>query len=86
MSETPIEELRTRIDEIDRHIVDLLHRRTELAIRVGQFKRENNLPLQTPEREAEVLERIARLPGGAMPASALKSIYEAIMRESLRLE
>ena len=52
-----IEQLRTRIDEIDRRIVSLLNRRAQMAMKVGEIKHRNGAPIFAPEREEQVLRR-----------------------------
>jgi chorismate mutase len=53
-------ELRTRINAIDQQLVTLLNDRASLVVEVGRQKRLAGLPIYTPHREAEVLERAIR--------------------------
>ena len=52
-----IEQLRTRIDEIDRRIIGLLNRRAQMAMQVGEIKHREGAPIFAPEREEQVLRR-----------------------------
>ncbi len=58
-----IKKLRENIDGIDEKIVALLRERMETAAKIGQYKRENNLPVYDPARERELFERVANLAG-----------------------
>ena len=48
-------EIRTRIEEIDRDIVELLHERVVLAHEAGRLKKEQNRLILDPAREADVI-------------------------------
>jgi len=52
--------LRTRIDELDARIVDLLAHRVRLARRIGQAKGGGGRPLLDPTREARIVRHAAR--------------------------
>ncbi|MCS7132881.1 MAG: prephenate dehydratase [Aigarchaeota archaeon] len=52
-----IDELRERIDAVDRDLLELISRRVELAKRIGELKRALALPVADYKRELEVLER-----------------------------
>lgn len=82
-----VEELRRRIDEIDEQIVKLLGERTRLALRIGREKREQGLPLRSPERELEVLSRVVQA-GNYSPLSteAILKIYRTILDETFKLQ
>ena len=54
-------ELRGLIDEVDAELVTLLGRRFGYTDRVGQLKREHDLPFYDAEREASQRERLRAL-------------------------
>ena len=56
-------ELRREIDRIDEKLVTLFCHRMEIAARVADYKKENNLPIHHPGREQEVLEKVGALAG-----------------------
>jgi chorismate mutase len=77
---------RKRIDGVDRRIARLLKKRFYLVRAVGEIKREEGLAVVQPEREAEVLGRVA---GGARKREVrefLTSVYRAVFRASYRVE
>ncbi len=79
-------ELRQRIDELDRKIVDLLNQRAEVVVEVGKTKLVDGTPVYSPDREQAVFDRIAELNGGPLPQRSLKAIYRELMSGSFALE
>ena len=75
-----LREARSQIDEVDRELVALLARRTELARRAGRAKAELGLPVQDPAREAELLaEREALGTAQGLDAAAVRDVFDAIV-------
>ena len=58
-----INELRGNIDRIDEQLVALIRERMETAAKIGEYKRENKLPVYDPSRERELFDRVASLAG-----------------------
>ncbi len=58
-----IEELREKIDTIDKDIVRLFRERMDVAAGVAEYKRENNMPVHDPARERQLLAKIAQMAG-----------------------
>ena len=58
-----IEELRGKIDEIDRQLVDLFCKRMEVAAGVAEYKRQRGLPVLDSNRERQLLTKISALAG-----------------------
>ena len=57
----PIEISRKKIDEIDSEIVRLFNERMKISGDVARYKKANGLPVYSPEREKELLEKIRAL-------------------------
>jgi chorismate mutase/prephenate dehydratase len=76
--------LRQRIDALDDEVLRLLSQRAQCACRIGVIKQGNFL--YRPEREAQVLRRIAESNTGPLPEAAVRSIYREIMSACLALE
>lgn len=79
-------ELRLRIDALDRDLVRLLNERSECAVEIGRLKGQAGLPIHDPERERDILHRIAQSSAGPLEAEALARLFERILDESRRLE
>ena len=75
--------LREGIDRIDSEVLRLLSERARLAQRVGALKRGN---IYRPEREAQVLRRIAQTNPGPLPEAAVRTIFREVMSACLALE
>ncbi len=58
-----INDLRNDIDKIDKELVALIGKRMETAAKIGQYKRENNLPVYDPARERELFSKVGELAG-----------------------
>lgn len=79
-------EVRERIDAMDKKLVALLNQRAELVVQVGKLKRKAGLPIYTPHREAEVLERAIGYSTGPLPDRALEGVYRELMSGSFQLQ
>ena len=78
-----LSQLRAGIDHIDSEVLRLLSERAKLAQRVGEIKHGN---IYRPEREAQVLRRIAEVNPGPLPGGAVRTIFREIMSACLALE
>lgn len=58
---TRLEELRQRIRDVDRALVELVGERRDLVLEVGRLKAELDLPVMDPQQEARVVRRAAEL-------------------------
>lgn len=82
----PLDELRIHIDAMDREIVELLSRRAELVVEVGESKRDTKTPIYAPHRERAVLDKIQSLNTGPLSNHTLECIYRELMSGSFSLE
>lgn len=81
-----VEAWRRRIDAIDSQLMGLLNSRSACAVEIGKIKRALGLPIYSPEREAEILERVMRENPGPLDPLAVRRVFERIIDESRRLE
>ena len=70
---------RQKIDELDERILELIQERVNEAISIRRLKIEHDIPLYTPEREAELIERLIERSQGKIPAKVIKAIWESII-------
>jgi chorismate mutase/prephenate dehydratase len=86
-ADAALAEVRDRIDELDRQIVDLLNERAELGRRAGRAKLSaGRRAVKDVEREREVLLRVAMHNQGPIAQADLLSIYRRIVGATRGLE
>jgi chorismate mutase/prephenate dehydratase len=78
--------LRTRIDDLDRRLVELLNSRAGLVVEVGKYKQAHGIPIYAPHREAEVLMRVLGHNAGPLQNRTIEGIYRELMSGSFALE
>lgn len=86
MSDDKLKPLRDQIDAIDAQLISLLNQRAGVAQQVGHIKAETNAPVFRPEREAQVLVRVAERNHGPLVSSDLQSIFREVMSACRALE
>ncbi|HEY3707581.1 MAG TPA: chorismate mutase [Terracidiphilus sp.] len=74
-----LEELRKRIDVLDRQLVALLNERARAAQMVGHLKAATSLPVYEPNREKLVYANVRAVNQGPLPDIELTHIYERII-------
>lgn len=77
---------RSRINDLDNQILNLLNQRAEAALRIGDLKRRREAPAYVPEREAMVLRRLAELNAGPLSAESVTAIWREILSVCRALE
>jgi len=78
-----LKKLRKEIDGIDKRIISLLNVRARVTSCIAKLKLAAGKSVYSPEREREVLKRIALLGKGPLSPCALEAIYREIMSASL---
>ena len=86
LDESALRELRERIDQVDRGLIELLSERARIVAEVGRSKRESGYPIYAPHREQQVLERVLRANPGPLPDRTIEAIYRELMSGSFMLE
>ena len=86
MSDDKLKPLRDQIDAIDAQLISLLNQRAQVAQQVGHVKAETKAPVFRPEREAQVLSRVAERNTGPLLSSDLQSIFREVMSACRALE
>ncbi len=77
-------ELRTRLDEIDTGIVDLVAERQGVVTTIGEHKLRTGLPLRHYEREREVIDRgMARAESLGLEGAVARDILQTLIHHSL---
>lgn len=73
-----LEELRNEIDNIDNEILRLFLKRMEIASKVADYKKENNLSTLQKGREREILNRVSEMAGDEM-ADYSRMLFSTLM-------
>ncbi len=79
-----IDKLRSEIDALDAELLALLQRRARLAQRVGALK--GGFPAYRPERESQILRRVADGAGGPLSAEAAMRVFREVISACRALE
>jgi chorismate mutase len=74
-----LEELRNRIDILDRQLVELLSERARAALMIGHLKAATSLPVYEPAREKVIYANVRAANKGPLPDIELTHIYERII-------
>jgi len=78
--------LRSRIDDVDHKLVELLNERAKIVVEVGAFKRASGTPIYAPDREASLLRKILDSNPGPLPNRTIEAVYREMMSGSFALE
>jgi chorismate mutase len=81
-----LQESRLKIDELDRQVVALLNRRTQIVEDIGRAKEASGLPIYEPNREEDVFRNVFSHNQGPLSKEALRAIYERIIDEMRSLQ
>ncbi|MCK9182500.1 MAG: chorismate mutase [Fibrobacteraceae bacterium] len=84
-----IENWRTRIDELEDMIIELLNKRASYASEIGKIKKQKGLPVLDASREKKILDRVAKkakASKGPLSAESMRHIFTSIMEETRNVE
>ncbi|WP_244834632.1 chorismate mutase [Clostridium sp. BJN0001] len=74
-----INNLRVKIDEIDKKLTELFEERMEIVLKVSEYKKKNSIPVTDSKREDEVIRKnIDRLHNKDYEAD-IKKFYVSLM-------
>ncbi len=79
-----IEDLRQRIDAIDKELIQMMGNRMKVAEKIGEYKKQNNIAVLQPDRWNEIIEK-AMLMAGPLDLSEefIVKVLKAIHQESI---
>lgn len=81
-----IEELRSRVDEVDRELIRILNERARIVQEMVEVKAQVGKPLFDPKREEEILRKVAEVNEGPIYDSSMREIFEIILHRIRDLE
>jgi len=74
-----LENLRQRIDEIDKKILEFLNERGKIAIQISKLKQENSFNVYDPAREREIERNVKRSNSGPLTTDSVLSVFREII-------
>src|SRR5258707_14223755 len=81
-----LEGWRSEINAVDNELLRLLNRRAQLALKVGESKKDSGLAVCDHTREREVTERMCAINEGPLDDRAVVELFRAIIHESRRIQ
>ena len=81
-----INEIRKRIDLLDDVLLRIFNERARLALEIGHFKKQLNLPVYDASREKRIFNRMKEDNPGPLDDGAIVRLFERVVDESRRLE
>jgi chorismate mutase / prephenate dehydratase len=81
-----LDDWRSRINDLDNQILNLLNQRAEAALEIGDLKRRHDLPYYVPERQAEIVARLTADNRGPLRAETVQAVWREILSGCLALE
>lgn len=84
--ELSLKEVRSRLDEVDRQIVDLYQKRMELSIQVAESKMRSNRPIRDVRRENQKLEMVKSLVEKGSDKKNVEELFRMLMSASRKYQ
>jgi 3-deoxy-7-phosphoheptulonate synthase/chorismate mutase len=85
-TQSRIEELRGRVDEVDRELIHILNERARIVQELVAIKAEAGKALFDPKREEEILRRAVESNEGPIYDTSMREIFELILHRIRDLE
>lgn len=74
-----VDSIRQQIDALDDKLHDLLMKRAELVVKIGEEKRSNKVQIIQPDREAIMIRRLLARHAGPLPKEAVTRIWRELV-------
>ncbi|MBU0629220.1 MAG: chorismate mutase [Nanoarchaeota archaeon] len=85
--EDTINQLRRHIDRIDTVIITALAERMSLMPEIGEYKKENNVPIFDEPREVEIMKKLKKISKEqGLDESFVEEVFLSIFNESKRIQ
>ena len=81
-----VQELRERVDEVDRDLIRAINERARIVQEIMAIKSEAGTSIYDPKREEEILQRVVDMNPGPIYDSSMRDIYEMILHRIRDLE
>ncbi|MFN3505810.1 MAG: prephenate dehydratase domain-containing protein, partial [Caldimicrobium sp.] len=70
----------------DSNILELLNKRAEIALKIGQIKTAKKIPFYDPVREKKIINNLLEKNKGPFPAETIKILFREILSATLALQ
>ena len=81
-----IDDIRREIDRLDDELLQIFNQRADLALKIGELKKEHNLPIYDPSREKKIFDKMKTDNPGPLDNAAIVRLFERVIDESRSLE
>jgi len=81
-----IDDIRREIDRLDSELLRIFNQRAGLALKIGEIKKDLNLPIYDPTREKKIFAKMKAENPGPLDDGAIVRLFERVIDESRRLE
>ena len=81
-----ISEFRNEIDRLDRELLRIFNERAALALKIGEIKKDLDIPVYDPSREKRIFEAMTKDNPGPLEDDAIVRLFERVIDESRSLE
>ena len=81
-----IDDLRREIDRLDSELLQIFNQRADFALKIGEIKKAQGLPVYDPAREKLIFQRMKTENPGPLDDDAIVRLFERVIDESRRLE
>ena len=79
-----ISELRQKLDDINKQLLDLVNRRLMIANDVLNVKSNSNQPAYSPERESEMIRNLIEINDGPISEESIEELFKLIFSLSIK--
>jgi chorismate mutase len=81
-----ISDFRDEIDRLDRELLRIFNERAALALKIGEIKKDLDLPVYDPSREKRIFDAMTAVNPGPLENDAIVRLFERVIDESRSLE
>ena len=81
-----IDDYRKEINRLDGELLRIFNERASLALKIGEIKKQEGIPVYDPEREKRIFEAMTGNNQGPLENEAIVRLFERVIDESRRLE
>lgn len=87
MKTTDLENLRDQVRAIDEQLITLVAKRQEIALAIGKVKSENQLPIETPNVEKQIIAASReRARGLGLHEDAAEELMQLLIKHARKIQ